>query len=271
MILNELIHWKKRPLIYSLILTIGLVILLYILDNTKLEYYIIGVIILSLIFVVEIVSTIYFGNKLLIQYQLPPINNKYHLGNVIQHVFLPIALYISINSFIFFHKYLAFKYLFIIISFYLFWVLFTNIRAYYEDKFVIEIKTHYVYDLISLISYFGLFDTIMNLVVYFEINDIYVVVLTQILILLFYVLVIFRLKIFDVAKIIFPILFVNLGIILLGQTLHIYPIKTAFISTIIYYFFIAYSNHHKENTKSMKVLEEYFVLGCIAIVLLIFN
>jgi hypothetical protein len=216
-------------------------------------------------------STIYFSSKILTQYKLPPITDKDSLGNLLQHIFLPIALYISINSFIFFHKYLAFKYIFILISFYLFWLLFTNIRAYYEDKFVIEMKTHYVYDLISLISYFGIFDTILNFISYYGLNSVYIIVLTQVLVLLYYSLVIFRLKIYDIGKIVFPILFVNIGIVLLGQTLNIYPIKISFISTIIYYFFIAYSNHHKENTKSMKVFEEYFVLGCIAIVLLIFN
>ena len=75
----------------------------------------------------------------------------------------------------------------------------------------------------------------------------------------------------NLLKFVLPILLMNLGIYILGISFGLDTLRIAFLDTITYYFFIAFAHHHKEGTKSLKVLEEYLILLLIALILLIFN
>jgi hypothetical protein len=267
----HLLHWKNRSLIYSLILAIGFGIYTFSLSYNNPQYSMIIAGVTALIFLLELITTIWLGKSLLEQYKLPPIDNHDKFANLIQHFVLPISLFVSLISFLFFHQYLVVKYVFVAISFFAFWILFANIRAYYEDKFKIEIRTHYIYDLVSILTFFGLIDSFSNFVNYTSTNLILYYLGLSLIIVVFYALVIIRLRIFDIRNILLAALISNLGFVMVFNALNLITLKLSFISTLMYYFFIAYANHHRENTKSMKVFEEYIVLLLIAIVLLIFN
>lgn len=267
----ELLQWKKRPLIYSLLLSIGFGIIIYVFENDQPEIYPYLVIILSLIFILELFTTIYFGRRALKQFNLPEIIEKDKSANFIQHIVLPISLFISLTLFMFFHKYLIFKGIFIFLSLFLFWVLFSNIRAYYEDKFKIELGTHYIYDVISILSFFGLIDSLLNISIYWNINSFLTIIIICALLLIFTFIIIVRLYHYDLLKFTIPLLILNVGIYIFSSNLGLEVIRIAFLSTITYYFFVAFANHHKDRTNTYKVFEEYLIVFLIAIVFLVFN
>ena len=269
--IKTLFHWRKRPLVYSLIIAIGLLILQYILDHESPEFFMWGTLILGLMFMLELISTIYIGKKFLIQYKLPPIDGSGHIANILHHIVLPIALLISLAGFLFFNKEGNLKFIIIGVGTLLFWILFTNIFAFYEDKFKIELRTHYIYDYISVFAFFSLFDTTVQATAYLGVNMGTKLILIALVALVFSLISIIRLGAFDLLKLSIPFALMSCGLYALTAHFNLPDLKIAFLNTILYYFLVAFSIHHKEHTKSMKVLEEYIVLVLIAIVLIIFN
>ena len=225
----------------------------------------------SMIFVLELISTIYLSKKLLIQYNLPSINKNDRIANLVQHIVLPFSFFIGLSSFMFFYQYSIIKYLFLAASLVIFWILFTNISAYYEDKFKIEIRTHGIYDSLTVLAYFGIFECIIDITYYLNINFTYILVLLSITTLIFCLTIITRLFPANLLKIIPIIVFINVIIYFIGKYFGLESLRISFLSSAVIYFFIAYANHSKENTKSLGVIEEYILLFLIALVILIFN
>jgi len=269
--MNNSFSWKYRPLFYSFVLFMGLILFTLAIQSEQPQFYPYIIVVLSFVFILEIFSTIYFGNKILQQYSIPAIEIRDKFSNTIQHFVLPFSLFISIVMFIYFHNYVVIKWIILLCAFFLFWILFTNLRAFYEDKFKIEIKTHYIYDIISIISFFGLYDSVLNICNYWGQNLIITLLLLVFLILIYLGIILIRLYNYKLFKLILPYIVVNIGLFLLFNSLGVSSIKIAFISTLMYSFYIAYAHSHNENLKTYRIFEEYFVILCISIILLVFN
>lgn len=261
--------WTKRPLIYSLILAFGTYINIFILLNENFSTFIYGSIILFVLLIIEIYYTYKLGNDLLDQFNLPEINDKHKLANRIQQFILPTLLYIGVYIFIFFNKILILNYFISIIIFILYFITFSNIKAYYEDKFIIEEKTNYIYDILTIIIYALLIYSIVTFTLYFRIPLYYSLIVIIILSLLTKIFTIFRHNTFELKKYLLPIEILNIGLFLILEYFGISEFKLAFILTIPLYIFIANIHHYKDFTKSLKLYEEYFVLILIFILLLI--
>lgn len=85
------------------------------------------------------------------------------LAKLIDHFILPIAVYVSIAGFVYFNRTTQVVYVVLIGAFVMFTLLFANIRAFYLHYSSMEVSTHYVYDIVKLISFFCATNAVFNL------------------------------------------------------------------------------------------------------------
>ncbi|MCA9386148.1 hypothetical protein KC717_05870 [Candidatus Dojkabacteria bacterium] len=150
-----------RAIIFSGLLTSGLAILIFIRTFTFVSHFWIGASILYLVFVIEVLVVQFWAQRKLMQLNIPVVDRYSLITQIIMHGALPSLSYWGIIGFIAFDPNPGIWIWFLIGIFLLFTTLFTNMRAYYEDKFKLEQRTHYIYDLLKLVI-FGLlsFDVI---------------------------------------------------------------------------------------------------------------
>lgn len=87
------------------------------------------------------------------------INEISHLFN---KVILPIALYIFLIGFGYYNLSSNILGIILIFTFVLFFILFVNIRSFFQDSLDLESKTHFVYDFFKFIIFFLGVDVIIN-------------------------------------------------------------------------------------------------------------
>jgi hypothetical protein len=267
----NIFSWKKRPFIYAIVLGIGFLFLVNILKESPPIFYLRGVIVLYLVFVFEVWGTIYYAKKLMHQYKLDTnFDNNSKFIRLINHLILPTLLYFGITIFIYLHNINSFIYIIIFFSVILFAILFTNIRAYYEDKFRLEMFTHNIYDLTSILVFFIWSYVSIGILFYFGYNIYFSQLIVLILMMLMNLLIIFRLNIISKQNIFISMLLafaiISFNITLLWFNINYFTI--AFFDTIIFYYTLAYFNHSKEDTLSSKVIREYILVFALLLVII---
>lgn len=85
------------------------------------------------------------------------------LSQFFYKIILPIALYLSVVGFGYFNIKSSSLILLLVAIFITFFVLFINIRLFFESKTRLESKTHYVYDLIKFIIFFCITNILSNI------------------------------------------------------------------------------------------------------------
>jgi hypothetical protein len=266
----NILAWKKRPFIYSLIVTTGFAFLLSILDNLPDSFYFTGSAVLFLIFVFELFSTHYYAARILEQFGFPPLSDEKRMITFIQHSILPTFAYFGIVLFLFFnhHPYLNFAWLLLI--FIMFSLLFTNIRAYHEDKFNLEATTNGIYDILLLVISFVTADGIVNASRFAGLNNLFVAFLISVLSIVLCILVFIRYRYlkprhFKLLGAVVLLIFVT-AFVLVSAGLSALAVAMA-VSLLLYYL-IAYINHKRDGTATASVFAEYLVVFLILLVIL---
>lgn len=158
----HLSHWKKRPIYYSFILSIGFILILLSQYITK-PLFFIGALVLYSLIIVEL----YFNSNHFHEHIKTKTAKVYEFSHhrsiqISHHLLLPSLLYFSIIGFCYFNAYPGVYLILIAVFFSLFSILFENIYTYYHHNFSIHKSTSYVYDLISIFIIYFTVDSFLN-------------------------------------------------------------------------------------------------------------
>lgn len=263
---------NKRPIFYSLILSIGFCVLIFILEYNPEKNYFLGSVVLYIILMFEIYATWAMGRKKLKQLEVPILDQYSQLTQVIMHYSLPSLAYWAIVGFIYTNTSFSISILLIIIIFILFLTLFINIRAYYLDKFRIEEKTHYIYDVLKLFIYFLIIYTLYIFEYKYNINFYTPAFLIVLFSFIIQGLNLYRYNHIHLNSILF--IFFNslvLGIIsiLLNNIVQINLFEKITISFISYYFLMGITHHKIRKDLTVRIVLEYFLFGVLALLIFI--
>ncbi|MFQ5492804.1 MAG: hypothetical protein ACE5DX_01440 [Candidatus Dojkabacteria bacterium] len=268
--MKNIFHWKKRPFVYAIIITVGFAFLISILENLSDGFFFMGAIALYFVLLFELFITISYAKRLLDQFELPQVNSKHVQVQLVHHLVLPSLAYYSLIAYLFFNHQLSLKLLTLALVFVIFAILFTNIRALYEDKYKLEQSTHSIYDAIMILTAFLGTDALLNSLSFIGSPTILILLSVTALLALLGVLVIVRyqlLKPIFVLELVITIILFNIVLyILLSIGLAVFI--TSFLSTLFFYYILAFLSHLHEGTASKKILIEYVIVFAIMIVVL---
>ena len=268
--MRKILHWKRRPFVYAFVLSVGFALLLSTLRDAAIKNYFIGSAVLYLVLVFELYSTKFYAQDVLSQFKLPPVESKDKNVQLIHHLLLPSFIYIGLVGFVFFNSLRSIDLLIVTVSFLIFTVLFTNVRAYYEDKFQLEHSTHSIYDIINIISLFVFTDSILNLFNYFGMNLYFAAGIIVAMFLLFSVLVLMRyflLNMHQIGVLLGTVIAVGVSMVLFIMFGFAF-LLISFLVSLLFYYQLAYYNHLRDDTFSKEILFEYVVVFFILIVLI---
>ena len=160
--------------------------------------------------------------------------------------------------------------LWLVLIFLLFALLFSNIRAHYEDKYKLEEMTNYIYDILAILICFMTADGIVNSCRYSGLSTGYAAVLLTVLIFILSVLTLLRYSIFKLAALkvllVFLLIVFVLNFALLSFNITALGVST--LNSLLIYYQIAFLNHKRDGSVTKDVLVEYIVVFLILIVIL---
>jgi len=266
----KLLNQKKRPIVYAFTLCIGLLVLIFNLRRLENRYFYITSVILYLILIFELISTRFHADQMLKQLSLPQAMDSMTV-HLIHHIFLPTLLYLSLISYIFFNHEQSIEVLILVISFLSFSILFTNIRAHYENKHNLEAHTKAIYDIITLISIFFLSDSTIKIFIYNNLNPYFITTLLCILFIIFAILFLLRMQLISKPYITFTIIYLTIiSIINIFFSIYIKNINTIpMLQPLFFYYYLAYIHHKQDNSLNIQIIIEYFVVFLLISVLII--
>lgn len=270
--MKTLINYTKRPYVYSILLTIGMLAIYSIVHTSAPGNFFIAAISLYLLLLFELFSTKYYASSFRDQYELEPKDIRHRRAHWVHHLIMPSVLYVSLTLFIFVNSQLNIALVVALLSFILFSILFINIKAYYESKYKLERNTANVYDVISIASIFMLSYAVLVLT-QLTTGDFLIsgLLITGMLMVMGY-LTLSRYHLINksggLALLAMLIIYINTFLILLNFEISV--ISHAVISTFVYYYYAAFINHSIDKSLSLKVIIEYlsvFVLIFVIILL----
>lgn len=260
--MKKLVSYSKRPYVYAVLLSLGMILLSSIIHNSTLRTYILASVLLYGLLLFELFSTRYHAEHFEDQYELGEIHPVHHRANLVHHLIIPTVLFLSLVLFLFVNSQLHILLLIIILSLVLFSILFTNIMAYYEDKLRLEKRTANIYDIVSLVAVFLLSYSLTIAVPYFEFPESMAVLLITALVLVIGYLTIARYHLLTLANL--SIVIVMSAIVLIsGLVLNQLSISTLGItltSSFYFYFLLVICNHLEDNTLDWKIITEYLAI-----------
>lgn len=266
----NILHWKKRPVIYAAVIANGFWFMISLLENLPDHFYMWASLLLFGVLIFELYSTKYYAEKLLDQFELPQVQESDRLVHMIHHIVLPNVTYWAFVMFVFFNHQRSIQIPVLIIIFVTFTVLFTNIRAYYEDKFKLEELTHSIYDMLILIIMFISADAIINLLGFLG-SQVWLSSLAIVAVFALLggiTLIRYHNPIRESVNTLAGWSLVGIAVILVLQAFYFQPFAVSFLFTLLLYYFIAYLHHKHDLSLSWRVISEYFVVFLIFIVLL---
>jgi hypothetical protein len=262
---------NRRGIFYGFVVAIGLIFLHQILIETSLKEFLGGAVILYFIFVFEVYTNWFYSRKVLSQMEIPQVDSYTKASQIIHHLVLPSILYISYLGIIYFYQLSIPKLVIFFFSFFTFTLLFINVRAYYEDKFKLEEKTHYIFDIIKFIIFFQLTSTFLKIQTYFNISELYAVIAVALISLLINLFVVIRHRQLNTSSGIFISLFAGLiglacFLLLSFTSFNVLAISTYLI--LVFYISSATIHHKLEGTLTKELLIEYFAVMLLALVII---
>jgi len=170
MLITKFVKKNLKPVFYSLSLTLGIYIALQeIHENQNVNRFILFTLLIFFIYLAELYSN-WKSNQTKIELNMNFDDEVNELSQLFHKIVLPAALYFSIIGFGFYNIRSTYLIGVLFIVFVTFYILFINIRAFFDAKNKLEDKTHYVYDLIKFIIFFCLIDVFSNASNNFPIN-----------------------------------------------------------------------------------------------------
>lgn len=153
---------NTKPFFYSLSLTLGIFVALQEIHEYKNpnRFFLFSLLILF-IYLAEVFAN-WRSNRTKIEINLDINDEVNELSHLFHKLVLPIALYLSLIGFGYYNIKSISLIALLIAVFLTFFILFINIRSFFEAKSRLESKTHYVYDLIKFIIFFCLINFLSN-------------------------------------------------------------------------------------------------------------
>lgn len=146
--MHAILH-KKRHIFYGLVIWVGLFILNSLHKSFEPSFYLLGSMIMYLVVLVELILT----------------SDRYHKYKDVEdsishqktiliahHVLLPTILYFSVVAYLFFNTSIIINYAVITVVAVLFAIFYDNIYSFYHGEKKEFHHTHYIYDIISIIT-----------------------------------------------------------------------------------------------------------------------
>ncbi|HRO64956.1 MAG TPA: hypothetical protein PKU78_01935 [Candidatus Dojkabacteria bacterium] len=269
--MKTLVQYTKRPYIYAVMITIGIMALYSILHTSSAISYFAASISLYTLLLFELYSTKFYATTFDDQFELTSRSKKHRKAHWVHHLIMPTVLFVSIVLFVFANSQLNMALVIALISLVLFSILFLNIKAYYENKYKLENKTANVYDVISIASVFMLAFSIF--VVTALLGELYIIsglMNTAVLIILGY-LTLARYHIINKqgGMMLFAMLLVYFNSFLALLNFDISIVAHTILTTFVYYYFTAVVNHYEEKSLDLKVIIEYLAVFVIIFVIII--
>ncbi len=260
---------NKKPILYSFILILGFYFVLVSRDYSVGEF--IAAIAINIVLLILMIANIWksASNKLT-QLGLPKVNNYPGKLSAIYHIVFPLLIFIDFCLLIYFNSFPLFRPILLILVFITYFFVFVNIRAYYEDKFKLELSTHFIYTLIILISSFALANAVLS------ISNLYSFGSLLSLLLLFIVNMCLIISAFlhywDIG-IKMVVVYLVFALILATVTILLFiefdsTLRSSFIQSILMYFVFAILQHKFEGSLSLGIVFEYVIIALLGFVLL---
>lgn len=208
-------------------------------------------------------------NKL-IQVGLPSVTRYSDYKSTVLHYVIPNLFYLSFCAITYINPYEVLTLVFIPFVIAAFFFVFLNIRAYYEDKFKIEITTHTIYVLITVAIVFMLTNVLLNVTSILDMHYFFLFPMLFGLSAIGFYLLFFE----NIHLNMQLILILLIASIIIGITaMVIYSnfgsvLRNSFI-TVSCFYFVAASVHHKiDGSLNLGILTEYLSIFALSFVLL---
>lgn len=269
--MKTIVNYSKRPYIYALLLTIGMIMLYSIVRTSSQFRFVFGASSLYLLLLFELYSTKYYVFEIDKQLTLEKKDVKHRRAHWVHHLVLPTILFLSFVLFILVNSQLNMLLFLVLLSFVLFSLTFINIKAYYERKYRIEKKTANIYDVISIASVYMLVYSLLVLTNFFGYNFMIVGFINATILLIMGYLTISRYDLLNnkgvliLATLVF--VYINSFLILLNFELSV--LVHAVIATFGFYYFTVVVDHLEEKTLSLRVILEYLAVFVVIFVIIV--
>lgn len=262
---------QKRSLLFAIAIMLGQLLALQMLKDYGGPKFLIVAVLTSCLICFEIYINWRIATKVLRQLDMPTVNVYNLWGHLLNHIVLPLGLFTSVTGFIYFNDDDFVRVCVIGINFFVNIVLLTNIHSYYNDDFMTEEKTHYIFDLVKLFNYFFVINLILHLKKYYNIDTWIIGLLVCFLSIGSGLLLAFRkgqqgLSIVTYMLITSFIISVLAMIIIVGNFV---LIGVNVILFLLFYFVYAMLHHRLERTLTKQVFVEYCLTIVVALLILI--
>jgi len=271
MIIIKFITHHLRSLFYGLVMGLGIVFLQEIALVSTFNIFLIAVLVLAWVLVLELYTDYYLASRYLKQLDLPELTMYSRTTQLIYHALLPLLQYVSLIAFIYTNNQPKLVLIYFIFSFFLYSLLFINIRAYNLDKFKLEESTHFIYDLIKICLFFLLTAGIINLTNLFGFSFYVAGGLISCSSAMLTFLVLLRRKhitYYNLLHIILAGIAIGYLSSSLLQLLGTKSLLIAFYTTLVFYIFNAILQHYIERTLKLSVMVEYILVSAICLLLI---
>src|SRR5690606_6419698 len=188
--------------------------------------------------------------------------------NELWHLFykfiLPLIYYISLVAFGYYNLFNTALYLVLAVTFFTFFVLFVNTKAFFDYIKTFESKTHYVYDIIKFLTFFTLINTISNYHLNHSDLSLLLALIVGIITFTLSSLMIQRVQKLNQVSLLYPTV---LGIIVsvlffaLNQLSNFNPLQISLGLLFVFYLSLAIIHHVLLNTLTRAILLEYLVIA----------
>jgi hypothetical protein len=269
----EIINQKNlRAFAYALSLAIGVVFVQIIGTQYPIQHYIGFSGILHGVLIIEVFLNYRKSVQVIKQLDLPEVKIYNRFTQAVFHWLVPISFLVVLLTFIYLNNQSSLILFFFALSFAFFFLFFVNMRAYYEDKFKLEAKTHFIYDVMKIFTFFALVNSILNISTGFEINFFITVALVSIaaIILTLSMLLVER----RVGIVTWALIFLaGMALGYLTSSLQLFLDGTnliiSFYSALVFYIFNALIYHEIKRTLNRQIIVEYLLVAAICLLTLL--
>lgn len=162
---------KKKEVFFDILIAtvVSSIIFLakYILGSSELYVYIfyISTCILAYLLIIKLLSYSYIKTYS----QIKLINTfSYRQDDVLfNHYILPILLLFILPLYLFYSNHYQSDLIVCILAFFIYFLYFTNLRAFFKNNFKVEHRTHFIYDVLNILNYFFSLYVLLSFANYF--------------------------------------------------------------------------------------------------------
>lgn len=244
-------HAPNRVKVLAILNLLLILLLVYFFPSLKLEYIPILITVYAVYFLLSIMWLVYEKSEFKQQIWLPDLGLGQRAFHFIRHFLLPIVEILSFWAIIFFIKIPYINFTLALLESYIFFLLLTNIRAYFSNTLVVELKTHFVYDLLVLTTTFFFLFALFEAKQYWGIHQIIIIFVGFVFLSLILITEAFRYQLRIKSNARFIIIFLTIILLLFGLMFFgiISSLRAVFMFTLLIYLYINLLHSLREEIK----------------------